>query len=514
MFCAAVLATACASLPAQGERPVSVAIEGSSVTALGRIALASAPEPSLSGFRLMPSGAFALSARMELARRAEQSLDVQYFLIRHDPTGKAMLRALRDAALRGVRVRLLLDDLYTSGQDELLSGLAAHENVEVRLFNPFPTRGCLLSRFALSLPHVERLNHRMHNKLFIADGAMAVTGGRNVADEYFSRHPLANFIDLDLFVSGAVVPELGRLFDLYWNSALAYPLGSVVPPRLTLPELQAGFEEVSRPSAPPVTHEPDARDVLGYRPIEEELDAGRLDLIWDHAEASADMPLKGEAPPPGLEEASIASNRVRVAVVEHMREAKSEVMLVSPYFVPGRSGMDLITDLRSRDVRVSVLTNSLASTDQPLVHSGYRRYRRSLLELGVELYELSPIKAGREGRGLLFGKSVGGLHSKAVVFDGLEVFVGSMNFDPRSDHYNTEIGLFIHSPRLTLQVSRLARLAQRQASHRLQLTAGGALEWVTPGGADDEVHTKEPEAKLWMRFLLELLAPLAPEGML
>jgi len=216
---AASLFAGCATLPDEAPRPPTKAIAVSADTALGKIALASQPDPDLSGFRLMPGGDFAFDTRLQLARRAQRTLDVQYYQIENDETGRYLLRTLRDAAQRGVRVRLLMDDLYTSGEDELLLGLAATPNVELRLFNPFPAgRGSLLKRFTASLFDFSRVNRRMHNKLFIADGAMAVAGGRNIGNQYFRRTTGPNFIDLDTFVTGALIPRLGVLFDQYWNS--------------------------------------------------------------------------------------------------------------------------------------------------------------------------------------------------------------------------------------------------------------------------------------------------------
>jgi putative cardiolipin synthase len=515
LWAVALFTTGCAGLPAGVVRNPSSAIAGSPNTALGRIATVSAPDAALSGFRLLPSGMFALDTRLELARRAQSSLDLQYYLIQADSSGRAFLRAIRDASQRGVRVRLLLDDLYTAGQDALLLGLAAYPNVEVRLFNPFPAgRDAVLTRFATSLFQFERVNHRMHNKLFIADGVMAVTGGRNIADEYFARHPLANFIDLDVFATGAIVPELAMLFDRYWDSPSAFPLASIATSHDTPVELRARFESLTQPepaSSKDVSSEP---DVLGYGPIAEGLDKGRLDLIWGQAAAFADFSGPGfgvAAQAPVQADAS----RVRFNVLEHIRDAKTEVVLTSPYLIPGRKGMELFRGVRERGVSVSILTNSLASTDEPLVHTGYRRYRKELLRLGVELYELSPLKAAQGlARRKLFGVSVGGLHTKALVFDREEVFIGSMNFDPRSDHYNSEMGIIVHSPQLALEALRLVGLAKLQAAHRLRLTPGGDIEWVTPADADDEVHTEEPESGFWTRVLLDLLAPLAPESLL
>lgn len=205
---------------------------------------------------------------------------------------------------------------------------------------------------------------------------------------------------------------------------------------------------------------------------------------------------------------------MRFSVLEHIRDAKTEVFLISPYLIPGATGMDVVGEARARGVRIGMLTNSLASTDQPLVHAGYRRYRGELLSLGVDLYELSPLNAGRKSRQVLFGVSASGLHTKAIVFDQQELFIGSMNFDPRSEHYNTEMGLMIHSPAIAREALRLAKSTRLLAAHRLRLTASGAIEWLSPDGSENPTHAEEPEAGFWKRVLLELVAPLAPEELL
>ncbi len=226
---ASVMLSACGTLPPQVDRPFSPAQPPSADSPLVRIAQDSSPAPTLTGFRLMPLGFYSLDARIQLARRARYSLDVQYYLIQDDRTGRLLMRNLRDAALRGVRVRLLVDDLYTVGGDPMFRGLAAFPNVEVRLFNPFCcARQSIASKYAASIADFRRLNHRMHNKLFIADGAVAVMGGRNIADEYFTRSATANFVDMDVFLVGPVVRQLANIFDNYWNSPQAYPAEAIL----------------------------------------------------------------------------------------------------------------------------------------------------------------------------------------------------------------------------------------------------------------------------------------------
>lgn len=514
---ATLLAGGCASLPDHLAGPPSQAIPASVETALGRIAKLSQADPELSGFRLMPSGDAALNARLELARRATRSLDVQYYHIENDATGRYFLRTLRDAAVRGVRVRLLLDDLYTAGEDPLLLGLAATPNLELRLFNPFPVRHERLAwRFAASLLRFDRVHRRMHNKLFIADGAMAVAGGRNIGGRYFTQSTGENFIDLDTFVAGALLPRLGQLFDQYWNSPYVVPIERVATSDLSPEALQRQFEEMTSPATTPAPRRPAPNDLLGYGPIVDDLDAGQLRLTWSTAEAYADSPervIGKTASYGGVPLLDVDS--VRYNVIESMRRARVDVTITSPYLIPGEAGLEVMRQARARGVALSIVTNSLSATDEPLVHTAYRRYRLDMLKMGVDLHELSSHRTRRSVRLGLFGSAIGRLHAKTAVIDRQTLFVGSMNFDPRSDSVNTEIGLFIQSPELAQQVLKLVELVKQQGAWRLQLADGGArLEWQSNDPDGMLLRHQEPDSGFWERFLLELLAPLTPESIL
>ena len=518
MLClVAWVATGCASLPDGLAGPPSKALRVSADTTLGRIAQAASPDPDLSGFRLMPGGDFALSTRLELARRAERTLDVQYYHIENDETGRYFLRTLRDAAQRGVRVRLLMDDLYTSGEDALLLGLAATPNLELRLFNPFPAgRGSLRMRFAASLFHFDRVQRRMHNKLFIADGAMAVAGGRNIGNQYFTRTAGPNFLDLDTFVTGALLPRLGNLFDQYWNSEYVLPLQAVVKSGATREELQAGFERMTGPDSTPPPPRPAPNDLLGYGPIVEELNAGRLGLIWSRAEAYADSPDRVVGKTVSYGGVPLLDvDSVRYNVLEQIRRARSEVSITSPYLIPGKGGLEVMQEVHGRGVKMSVVTNSLAATDEPLVHTAYRRYRPDMLKLGIDMYELSSVRTRASVRLGLFGSSIGRLHAKSAVIDRRILFIGSMNFDPRSDMLNTEIGLFIQSAEMAQQALKLVEVLKQQGAYRLRFAEGTQnIEWVSGPAGAQEVLSVEPDSDFWSRTVLEILAPLTPESFL
>jgi putative cardiolipin synthase len=390
-------------------------------------------------------------------------------------------------------------------------GLSAFPNVEVRLFNPFCCgRESLLSKYTASLFDFRRVNHRMHNKLFIADAAMVVAGGRNIADEYFTRSMSGNFVDMDAFIVGAVVPQLENIFDAYWNSAHAYPVAQIIATSRSREQLQNEFDalvdegdQMMQVTVPPT-------DILGYGPITDDLEAGRLGLEWGKATAFADSPDKVTAMTPE----AARSMSVTMNVFDLVMAAKSEVVLSSPYFVPGTMGVQGFTDLRQRGVKVTVLTNSLASNDEPLVHTGYARYRPALLRSGVDLYELSPTRVLQNKRLDLAvpGASVGRLHAKTAVIDQSIVFIGSMNLDPRSDSTNTELGVIIRSPEFAREVLRVIHISKLQSAYRLQFAADGqSLEWLTMDDAGEVILYSEPDTTLLLRLQNMLLSAFVPE---
>jgi len=510
--------SACASLPSEFASKPPTAVPTVQTTALERIAKASRADPEQSGFRLMPTGQFALQARLELARHAQRTLDVQYYQIHDDQTGRYLLRTLRDAAQRGVRVRILIDDLYTAGEDPLLLALDACPNVEIRLFNPFPAgRQNLITRFAANASQFSRVNRRMHNKLFIADGAMAVVGGRNIADEYFMLSKGANFVDLDTFVIGGILPRLTKLFEMYWDSPRVYPLGAIVKTDASIEERQRSFERLTASDTTPEPDPPPPNDVLGYAPIKAELDAGKLGLIWADARAYADSPDKAIGRVSTYAGTPIEDvDSVRYNVVEMVRRARSEVVITSPYLIPGEQGLEVLREAVQRHhVKFTLVTNSLAATDEPVVHTGYRRYRPEMLKLGMNLYELSPVRVSRSLRLGRFSTSIGRLHAKSAVVDRDRVFIGSMNFDPRSDQLNTEMGLFIENREIAQQLLKLIDVIKSQGAYQVRLAANGKdLEWVTTGAQGQQELVDEPETDIWSRMMLEILSVLTPESLL
>jgi phosphatidylserine/phosphatidylglycerophosphate/cardiolipin synthase-like enzyme len=484
----------CASLPLHVVRPRTVALAPGADTRLGRLVAANAAPDDLSGIRLLASGEEALQSLIALADRAERTLDIQYYLIEQDASARLLLRHVRAAAERGVRVRLLVDDLHTAGEDRRFVTLGSSPNIDVRLFNPFAGgRLALWTRFLFALHDIPRINHRMHNKLFVADNALAITGGRNIGDQYFVRDDQSNYIDLDVIAAGPVVPQLSASFDAFWNSRYAYPISALTRENADLPA--AATADAAAPA--------DGADWLAR-----DLDAGRLDLQWIPATVLADGPAKIASDPADGTTQTIADN-----IASLMRDATQEVLIVSAYFVPGTEGMALIAELRSRGVRVRILTNSLASTDSPLVYDGYAHYRRELLRLGVELYEVRPRLGDKRPRFHPFHRSLASLHAKALVIDRRTVFIGSLNMDGRSRRTNSELGLVMRSAGLARQVVGVFDDISADGSYRLSL-ADGALEWTCEEGGELRTWRRDPQASALQRLWLGLLRPFAPEELL
>lgn len=512
----ALFLSGCASLPTGFVKPVSTAFQPASKndTALQRVVGASGAPKDLSGFRLLSTGAFAFNTRVALARRAQRSLDVQYYIIHDDETGHALLHELEAAAARGVRVRLLVDDIGTENQDQLLLHMASQPNISVRIFNPFASgRSAVSTRILSSIGDLKRINHRMHNKSFVADNAMAVTGGRNIGNEYFMHSTKSNFVDLDVFVVGPVVSDLSHVFDRYWNSDYVYPVGTLVQYDKTTADQAARSVLASNMSTMVMMDGLAAnvkQDVLGYGTVSEEIDAGKLDLVWASARVVADSPSKVM----GVTEET-AADTASGMLMTLMGTAQSELILVSPYFVPGRAGIDAMRELRNRGVDITVLTNSLAATDTPIVHTGYSRYRVAMLKMGVHLYELSPTRREKVNMLDMLKSSRAKLHAKIAVLDHEQLFVGSINLDARSARENTEQGLIIHSPKLAEQVLLLMAANKMDSAYRLRLAASGEqIEWVDTDDGKEIIHDDEPNAGFFLKFILKVLAPIAPEELL
>lgn len=475
-------------------------------------------EDHTSGFRPLPFSSYAMDARLALVRHAKTSLDIQYYLLQDDSTGRAFLRAVRDAALRGVRVRLLVDDLYTASNDALLQGLAAYPGVEIRVFNPFPAgRAFTVTRWGLSLLDLARLNHRMHNKLIVADGMLAIAGGRNIADEYFFRSMRGNFIDFDLLLAGEAVPELSYVFDYYWNSRRVYTLDALEPGDRHAQKKRDAFERLTfadRDLFPPMTA--GERDVLNYAPLSADLLHPPLRLLRGEVRVMADDPEKVS----GRSEKGDDPTTVTSKVVEAIDAAREDVLIASPYFVPGSAAIDRIRQVRGHGVAFTVVTNTMAANDEPFVSAAYARYRLRLLQMGVQVYEVSPRilridKMFDDDFGSPLGGAVGRLHAKVLVIDHQTTFVGSMNLDFRSSRENTELGLLVDSPELAADVAGLVAQLRSVGTYRMRLgPTGKTVQWVDSEDGQDTVYDDEPEVGLGTRIEVFLLSPFIGEDLL
>lgn len=526
----------CGNLPAQAPHEPTHALASNTGLPLAALVDASRPKddkrPSLSGFRLLGSSEAAYGSRMALIDAATKTLDLQYYTIHYDSSTEALMERLREAARRGVRVRLLLDDFNAVGKNVAVLRLDLEPGIEVRMFNPVSgPRSSQAGRILGSLFDFKRIQQRMHNKILVADNTLAVAGGRNLGDAYFGQSDTSNFLDLDLLVAGPMVTDLSHSFDAYWNDIRAYPVRNVLsgndlkafyadpapaPPAASSAGTQTRVASApvdaadTTPAAPAVV---EGHPVPGATAMAREIQSGTLALAWAPSALLVDKPTK-IAPENPLDESDRDDNVVD-GVLNIVTRAQKEVLIISPYFVPGPRMMEVFTTLRQRGVRVRVLTNSLASNDAPLAHVGYARYRQPLLEAGVELFEM---RAEGKTQQRFFGStpdSRASLHTKALVIDSRLLVVGSMNLDLRSQLQNTELGMVIRSRKLSAAME--AAIDQSlDDSYELSLQ-DGQLRWTTPSetpGQPGEVLTSEPDARMGLKILLKLAGPFAPEEML
>jgi len=490
-----LLLSGCTGLPSLDGRSASSALEDTAGTRLARaIAPHIAAHPARTGIYALSAPLDAFAARALLAAAADKSLDVQYYIWHGDQTGRLLFEALWQSAQRGVRVRLLLDDNGVAGLDPTLAALDAHPNIEVRLYNPFASRSMRALGY---LTDFSRLNRRMHNKSFTADNQASIVGGRNIGNEYFGAGHETLFEDLDVVAVGPAVGEVSKAFDLYWNSASAYPAASLLeaPGPQAAARLEADFAAAR-------TDPGSAAYVKALRetPLVRELLDGRLPLEWTDARLLRDDPAKT------LDTTGRTDVLLLAELLRSTARPEKSFDLISPYFVPGKEGAAALAALVQRGVAVRVLTNSLAATDVGAVHAGYAKRRHDLLRAGVRLYELKPTAQRDAPRGSrASGSSSASLHAKTFSLDRSRTFVGSFNFDQRSALLNTEMGLMLDSPALGRQLAEGLDKQLPRGAYEVRLTAAGDLEWIERGDASDTRYATEPGAgalrRGWIRFL-------------
>ena len=487
-----LLAAGCATIDYDYPRQEAYFLPNTSDTYFGKLiepVVAQQP-PDQSGFYPMNDGVDALTARLLLTQKAETSIDVQYYLIKNDIIGRVFIYSLLQAADRGVRVRLLVDDMFTSGYDIGLAALHSHPNFEIRIFNPFHRGAAGRARSALT--GFGRINRRMHNKSFTADNQITIIGGRNIADEYFGVREDAKFGDLDVMGIGPVVQDVSNMFDTYWNHETALP----VPAFVKEPEdPEAALNELRERLANAMDDIRESKYAQAVRTkYLEYLQPGKRRFEWAPYELVVDSPDKG-VKAKAEEAASITT-----PLIDSIRAAERELIIVSPYFVPLKSGVEGLAGLEERGIEVTVITNSLAANDQFTVHGGYAPSRKPLLEAGVEIYEVRP---DADVAGTEFIDSSGAkatLHTKAFIVDDKEVFIGSFNFDPRSANLNTELGVIIRDPELALIYTVLVEDALPKQTFEAFLNEDGKLRWRGYEDGEEIIYDKEPETTWGQRF--------------
>lgn len=489
--------TGCASLTREpADLSFSLPAHETSQTALGAIAQQALGQAagSPSATHLMPTGLESLAARLSLIENAQRSLDLQYYIWRPDSSGTSLAIALWKAADRGVRVRLLLDDWGTRPSEMALSQLSQHPNMEVRLFNPIPLRWPASLGLLLNF---KQSNRRMHNKALVADNQLAIVGGRNIGNEYFQKRDELAFSDLDVMLVGAVVNQISSGFDDYWNSEHAMP----VPRSTAAPQ---PFDHLLADEL--------MRETKGLK-FDERL--AHAALKWHGSEIAA---LQDRASKVGGTDSPQDHVHLGRQISRLSGDLTKDLLIVSPYFVPGPGGLAQLCALTERGVEVRVVTNSLAATDVPAVHAGYERYRKPLLQCGVRLFE-TRADANTHSRGAdnLRGKSSGSsrvsLHAKIMVMDRAKVFVGSMNIDPRSLLTNTENGVLIDNPDLAGVLDRGITSEMVNAAYELHLD-GGAIRWSRQTPSGRETYSREPQADGWLLFKKNFFSIFAIESLL
>ena len=479
------------------------------VTALDQaVAPLTVARPGESGVLLVDDNREAFELRALTARDAGRSLDLQYYIWNDDERGRLLVREVLRAADRGVRVRVLLDDNNARGKDRAILALDSHPRIEVRLFNPARNREGGWARAAEMLVRAVSLNRRMHNKAWIADGRIAIVGGRNVGNEYFDAAPV-NFQDADLLLVGPAVRQASAIFDEFWSSEAVIPIRALHRMRWRrrhrlLPEVRRALESLARASAasPWLERLPDPSLSLPSRVNAE----GRL--VWSAEVRVASDPPEKAAP---VAERQRPERWLLHELLPLVTATRAEALFISPYFVPGEEAAAQLVALARKGIDLRVLTNSLAATDVALVHAGYSRYREELLEGGVRIHELKPVHRMRIG---ITGSRRASLHTKALVVDGARGFVGSFNLDPRSVQLNTEMGVLFTDATLAGQLRTVfLRSAAPQASYRLYLERG-ALRWSDDTEEGGRVWTREPEAGFWRRALVAAVRWLPIESQL
>jgi len=480
----------CATVDFDYPKPASSAYTDTGDTYLGKQLIGlEGQHPREAGFYPMSDGIDALASRLLLAERAEKTIDAQYYLIKDDIVSHAFINVLLQAADRGVRVRLLVDDIFTGGYDAGMAGLDSHPNFEIRIFNPFARRS---ARFMDGITSFSRINRRMHNKSFTVDNQVTIIGGRNIADEYFGAREDAKFGDLDVMGIGPVVNDVSDMFDSYWNHERAAPVAAFADmpddPAAELERIRAELAQSDEQIRSSKYAEAVRDQVLEY------VESDASVFIWAPYTLAVDSPdksFKSKA-----EEAASITTPLR----ESLLSATSEAIVISPYFVPQKAGIEAISELQRKGINVTIITNSLAANNQSSVHGGYAPSRKPLLKSGVRIFEVRP-DAKVSGAELMAASGAKAtLHTKAFIVDRRELFIGSFNFDPRSARINTELGVIIRSPEMAGQAAKIIEAVIAEQAYEVFLNEKGKLRWRGLENGQEVILDKEPQTTWSQRF--------------
>jgi putative cardiolipin synthase len=494
----------CATVDFDAPKPASEALTDTGDTYLGELLAETFHRPrDESGFYIVTDPIDALAIRLLLAERAQRSIDAQYYMIKGDVIGNVFFQTLLRAADRGVRVRLLIDDINTAGMDEVLGGMAEHPNIELRLFNPFANR----SLRAFDAWNFGRINRRMHNKSFTVDNQVTVIGGRNIAAEYFSYNMEYNFGDLDTFAVGPVVRETSRMFDSYWNHRNAIPFQQLSGQQEDNGERLQTARDALVDSFDDLRNSPYSEAVR--KSLEDFIDPDTRPLVWAPYELVYDSPDKSLSAREAKEAPSIVTPLVR-----SVTSAEESLLVVSPYFVPRKTGIETLAKMQVDGVDILIVTNSLASSDHTLVHGGYTAYRKRLLKSGIRICEIRGdlYIPGTEDAGSYDTKS--SLHTKAFIVDRRYFFMGSFNWDPRSANINTELGIIIESPEIAERLSTAMEEALENVCYMPFLDERGRLRWREHNGDQVDILTHEPDTTYFHRVKATLSRALPVRGQL
>ena len=505
LITALAVLSGCASVDFDRPKTVSTAFHDTDDTYLGQglVDDVEAHPTGQSGFLPLSDGIDALAVRLLMAESAERSIDAQYYLVKSDIVGRAFIDVLLRAADRGVRVRLLLDDIFTSGYDAGMAGLVSHPNFEIRIFNPFANRS---ARFLDGLTSFSRVNRRMHNKSFTVDNQMTIIGGRNIADEYFGAREDAKFGDLDVLAIGPVVKEVSAMFDSYWNHERAAPVAAFAKlpddPAAELARIRVLLEE-TRKEVEGTRYAAAVRDqVFVY--VESENDA----FTW------APYILAVDSPDKAFKSKAAEAASITTPLFESLQSAEDEMIIISPYFVPRKAGIEAISEIRSRGIGVTIITNSLAANNQSAVHGGYAPSRIPLLRIGVKIYEARPDAEVSGSEIVAASGAKATLHTKAFIVDRKELFIGSFNFDPRSANINTELGVIIKSPEMAEVFAQVIDSKIPTQAYELFLNEQDQLRWRSFENGQEVIHNKEPQTTWWQRFVAGFMRMLPIRGQL